>query len=51
MEITRKDISVWDVVVQDWKAPVRGEGVKIWLGESVLDMRAVCEVGGACRVI
>ncbi|EAW16089.1 beta-glucosidase [Aspergillus fischeri NRRL 181] len=51
MEFTRKDISVWDVVVQDWKAPVRGEGVKIWLGESVLDMRAVCEVGGACRVI
>ncbi|KAK9651161.1 hypothetical protein V6Z96_004343 [Aspergillus fumigatus] len=41
MEITRKDISVWDVVVQDWKAPVRGEGVKIWLGESVLDMRAI----------
>ncbi|GAQ03279.1 probable beta-glucosidase F [Aspergillus lentulus] len=35
MEITRKDISVWDVVVQDWKAPVHGEGVKIWLGENM----------------
>ncbi|GIC88239.1 beta-glucosidase [Aspergillus udagawae] len=51
MEITRKDISVWDVVVQDWKAPVQGQGVKFWLGESVLDMRAVCEVGGACTII
>lgn len=51
MQITRKDLSVWDVVVQDWKAPVKGEGVKIWIGESVADLRAVCEVGGKCSLV
>lgn len=50
MEITRKDLSIWDVVVQDWKAPVDGKGVKIWIGESVVDLRAVCEVGGECSL-
>lgn len=44
-------MSVWDVVVQDWKAPVDGEGVKIWVGESVVDMRVVCEVGEECKVL
>ncbi|KAJ9409196.1 CAZyme family GH3 [Paecilomyces variotii] len=48
MELTRKDLSVWDVVVQDWKAPVGGEGVKIWVGQSVGDLSVVCEVGGEC---
>jgi beta-glucosidase len=50
MNVTRKDLSVWDVVVQDWKAPVGGKGVKIWIGESVADLRAVCEVGGKCSL-
>ncbi|EAW06676.1 beta-glucosidase [Aspergillus clavatus NRRL 1] len=49
--ITRKDLSVWDTVVQDWKAPVNGEGVKIWIGESVLDMHGMCEMGGGCTAI
>lgn len=51
LDVTRKDLSVWDVVVQDWKAPVNGEGVKIWVGESVADMRVVCEVGEVCKVL
>ncbi|OJJ86130.1 beta-glucosidase [Aspergillus glaucus CBS 516.65] len=51
LDVTRKDLSVWDVVVQDWKAPVDGEGVKIWVGESVVDMRVVCEVGEECKVL
>jgi hypothetical protein len=48
-ELTRKDLSTWDVVVQDWKAPAGGKGVKIWIGESVDDLRIVCEVGKGCR--
>ncbi|KAL2870937.1 beta-glucosidase [Aspergillus lucknowensis] len=51
LDITRKDVSVWDVVVQDWKAPVAGEGVKIYVGESVLDSRVECEVGGGCSTL
>ncbi|KAE8147311.1 putative beta-glucosidase F [Aspergillus avenaceus] len=50
LEVTRKDLSVWDVVVQDWKAPVNGEGVKFWIGESVADLRVGCAVGG-CSVL
>jgi beta-glucosidase len=48
LDITRKDLSIWDVVVQDWKAPVHGDGVKIWVGQSVEDLPIVCEVGGKC---
>lgn len=48
LEVTRKDVSVWDVEVQDWKTVVGGEGVKIHIGESVLDIRTECEVGGRC---
>ena len=48
LEITRKDVSVWDVGVQDWKAPVHGEGIKLWIGNSVADTPVVCVVGGGC---
>ena len=48
LEVTRKDLSVWDVVTQDWKAPVHGEGVKLWVGESVAALPVVCEVGKQC---
>lgn len=48
LTVTRKDLSVWDVVVQDWKAPVNGEGVKLWIGNSVADLPIVCTVGGGC---
>lgn len=50
LDITRKDVSVWDVEVQDWKAPVRGQGVKFWIGQSVADLPVLCEVGGQCSV-
>jgi beta-glucosidase len=51
LPITRKDLSVWDVVVQDWLAPVDGEGVKFWIGESVAteDLQIVCTVGEGCE--
>ncbi|KAI9376199.1 putative beta-glucosidase F [Aspergillus egyptiacus] len=51
LDITRKDVSVWDVVVQDWKAPVQGEGIKVYIGESVLDLKVECEVGGVCSAV
>lgn len=55
MEITRKDVSVWDVEVQDWRVPGNGkaDGVKIWVGESVGDLRVMCQVGGgqACQTL
>ncbi|KAJ5173086.1 hypothetical protein N7492_005679 [Penicillium capsulatum] len=48
LDITRKDLSVWDVEVQDWKAPVHGAGVKIWIGRSVEDLPIECKVGSDC---
>ncbi|KAE8314822.1 putative beta-glucosidase F [Aspergillus transmontanensis] len=51
LDVTRKDLSAWDVVVQDWKAPVNGEGVKIWVGESVADLRVGCVVGEGCSTL
>ncbi|CAG7928161.1 unnamed protein product [Penicillium olsonii] len=50
LDITRKDVSVWDVVVQDWKAPVHGQGVKLWIGNSVANLPVLCVVGGQCSV-
>lgn len=51
LSVTRKDLSVWDVVVQDWLAPVGGQGVKFWIGESVAmeDMKVLCTVGQECE--
>jgi beta-glucosidase len=48
LTLTRKDLSVWDVVAQDWRAPVGGQGVTLWIGESVADLKVVCLVGGSC---
>ncbi|KAJ5093501.1 hypothetical protein N7456_009362 [Penicillium angulare] len=48
LDITRKDLSVWDVVVQDWKAPTNGDGVKLWIGNSVADLPILCSVGDGC---
>ncbi|KAH7176943.1 glycoside hydrolase superfamily [Dactylonectria macrodidyma] len=40
--LTRKDLSIWDVVSQDWVVPsVTGE-YKVWLGAASDDLRAVC---------
>lgn len=40
LTLTRKDLSVWDVEVQDWLVP-DGE-FKIWVGESSDDLHVVC---------
>lgn len=50
LNISRKDLSVWDVEVQDWKAPVNGKGVKIWIGRSVADLPILCQVGSGCSI-
>jgi len=36
-ELTRKDLSVWDVEAQDWKLP-NGQ-FKVYIGKSVLDIQ------------
>ncbi|KAK2736662.1 hypothetical protein FQN57_000599 [Myotisia sp. PD_48] len=46
MTINRKDVSIWDVAMQDWKAPVGGGGLKVWIGESIGDLRVVCQIDG-----
>ena len=54
LDVTRKDVSVWDVEAQDWRVfgNGSGEGVKLWVGESVEDMKIVCVVGaGGCDIV
>ncbi|PKY03073.1 beta-glucosidase-related glycosidase [Aspergillus campestris IBT 28561] len=51
LEVTRKDVSVWNAIVQDWQVPVNGEGVNIYVGESVADERVVCKVGDKCSTL
>lgn len=47
VRVTRKDLSVWDVRVQDWVVP---EGAfKIWLGEASDDLHVVCSSDGRCQ--
>ncbi|KAJ5776546.1 uncharacterized protein N7511_001557 [Penicillium nucicola] len=48
LHVTRKDVSVWDVNAQDWMAPVNGQGIKLWVGNSVADLPVLCTVGGGC---
>jgi beta-glucosidase len=45
LEITRKDLSVWDVLSQNWVVPGvgEGEGFKFWIGESSDDLKTVCD--------
>lgn len=53
LEITRKDLSIWDVQTQDWRVPASGDGTRIWVGESVGDLRVLCQVGNnsSCQTI
>ncbi|KAL4966347.1 beta-glucosidase [Aspergillus stella-maris] len=51
MDVTRKDLSIWDVEMQDWKSAPWGKGVKVFVGESVLDLRVLCEADGGCNTL
>lgn len=42
MQLTRRDLSFWDVVVQNWKMPTHGK-FKIWVGASSRDLRLVAQ--------
>ncbi|ODA79134.1 hypothetical protein RJ55_04726 [Drechmeria coniospora] len=40
--LTRKDLSVWDVVLQDWVIPAVDGGYKVWLGPASDALDTVC---------
>jgi beta-glucosidase len=46
LTITRKDVSVWDVELQDWVVPDVDGDFSIWIGTASDDMRIVCRVNG-----
>ncbi|RFU77167.1 glycoside hydrolase, family 3 [Trichoderma arundinaceum] len=42
LTLTRKDVSIWDVVTQDWTVPAVDGGYKIWIGEASDNLSIVC---------
>ncbi|KAI9149528.1 putative beta-glucosidase F [Paramyrothecium foliicola] len=42
LTLTRKDVSVWDVVRQDWVVPAVDGAYKVWVGPASNDLRTVC---------
>ncbi|KAH6611420.1 hypothetical protein Trco_001440 [Trichoderma cornu-damae] len=42
LTLTRKDVSVWDVVAQDWAVPAVDGGYKVWIGGASDDLSVVC---------
>lgn len=42
LQLTRKDLSVWDVEIQDWVIPEVNGRFKIWIGEASDDLHVVC---------
>ena len=50
LSITRKDLSIWDVVSQNWVIPVSSsQPFVFWVGESTANMTLACEsLSGVC---
>jgi beta-glucosidase len=49
LRVTRKDLSVWDVVSQDWIIPNLGGDYGIWIGESSDNLHLRCGTAtGGC---
>jgi beta-glucosidase len=49
LRVTRKDLSVWDVVSQDWVIPNLAGDYGIWIGESSSDLHLRCgTASGSC---
>ncbi|EGX89658.1 beta-glucosidase 2 precursor [Cordyceps militaris CM01] len=44
LRLTRKDLSVWDTVIQDWVVPKVDGAYKVWLGEASDTLGTVCHV-------
>ncbi|KAG5983250.1 hypothetical protein E4U55_000474 [Claviceps digitariae] len=42
LHLTRKDLSVWDVQIQDWVIPVVDGAYNVWLGNAVDDLLVRC---------
>ncbi|KAL7958860.1 glycoside hydrolase family 3 protein [Trichoderma compactum] len=42
LTLTRKDVSVWDVVAQDWKVPAVDGGYKVWIGDASDSLSIAC---------
>lgn len=42
LKLTRRDLSVWDVEVQDWVVPDVEGKYKVWIGEASDDLGVVC---------
>ncbi|KAH8887422.1 glycoside hydrolase family 3 protein [Thozetella sp. PMI_491] len=42
LQLTRKDVSVWDVVLQDWVVPSLTGEYKAWIGEASDKLYAMC---------
>jgi hypothetical protein len=46
LQLTRKDLSVWDVVLQDWVIPALDGAYIVWLGSASDDLAVSCFVNG-----
>lgn len=46
LTLTRKDVSAWDVELQDWVVPEVDGPYKVWIGAASDDLTVVCYVDG-----
>ena len=46
MSLARKDLSVWDVVSQNWIVPETNTPYSIWIGASSGELRTMCSTDG-----
>ncbi|KAJ3499188.1 hypothetical protein NLG97_g544 [Lecanicillium saksenae] len=44
LQLTRKDLSVWDIIKQDWVIPKVDGAYKVWIGEASDNLGTVCYV-------
>lgn len=44
LRLTRKDLSVWDVRLQDWVVPAVDGAYRVWLGAASDDLTTVCRL-------
>ncbi|KAK2608745.1 hypothetical protein QQS21_002734 [Conoideocrella luteorostrata] len=52
LQLTRKDLSVWDVVLQDWVIPAVDGAYNVWIGSAVDALDVSCHaVGLKCEVV
>lgn len=46
LQLTRKDLSVWDVEIQDWVVPVVDGAYSVWIGNASDDLIVRCDALG-----